>query len=94
MIYYAMIYQIGKEIAAMASVLNFEMDGIVITGGLANDYFLISGLKEKIKKLANIYIYPGSNENEALAETVARVLTGREDYLNWPIEYRQPEEKE
>jgi len=94
MIYYAMIYQIGKEIAAMASVLNFEMDGIVITGGLAHDHFLMSGLKEKIKKLGNIYIYPGSNENEALAETVARVLTGREDYLNWPIEYRQPEEKE
>jgi len=93
-IYYAMIYQIGKEIAAMASVLNFEMDGIVITGGLAHDHFLISGLKEKIEKLANIYIYPGSNENKALAETVARVLTGREDYLNWPIKYRQPEEKE
>lgn len=93
-IYYALIYQIGKEIAAMASVLNFEMDGIIITGGLANDHFLINGLKKKIKKLADIYIYPGSNENEALAETVARVLTGREDYFNWPIEYRQPEEKE
>jgi len=93
-IYSALIYQIGKEIAAMASVLNFEMDGIIITGGLAHDHFLISGLKEKIKKLANIYIYPGSNENEALAETVARVLTGREDYLNWPIKYRQTEEKE
>jgi butyrate kinase len=91
-IYYAMIYQIGKEIAAMASVLDFEIDGIVITGGLAHDHFLINGLKEKINKLGDIYIYPGSNENEALAETVVRVLTGKEDYLNWPVKYRQPEE--
>lgn len=96
-IYYAMIYQIGKEIAAMASVLNFEIDGIIITGGLAYDNFLVRGLKEKIKKLGNIYIYPGSNENEALAETVARVLTDKEDCLNWPVEYveyKEFEEKE
>ena len=93
-IYHAMIYQIGKEIAAMASVLDFEMDGIVITGGLANDNFLIGGLKGKIKKLGNIYIYPGSNENEALAETMARVLTGREDYLKWPVKFIQPEEND
>lgn len=91
-IYYALIYQIGKEIAAMASVLDFEIDGIIITGGLARDQFLINGLTRKIKKLANIYLYPGSNENEALAETVARVLTGKEGYLNWPVEFRNSEE--
>ena len=47
-------------------------------------------LKGKIKKLGNIYIYPGSNENEALAETMARVLTGREDYLKWPVKFINP----
>jgi len=88
-IYLAMIYQIGKEIAAMASVLNFNIDGIIITGGLAKDSFLISGLKKKIQKLGDIYIYPGSNENEALAETVARVLTGKEAYQDWPVKYNQ-----
>lgn len=93
-IYSAMIYQIGKEIAAMASVLDFEIDGIIITGGLARDRFLVKGLKEKIKKLGNLYVYPGSNENEALAETVARVLTGKEDYLNWPVQYRESREEE
>jgi len=93
-IYCAMIYQIGKEIAAMASVLDFEMDGIIITGGLSRDRFLMNGLKEKIHKLGSIYIYPGSNENEALAETVSRVLTGRENYLNWPVQYRKNEEIE
>lgn len=84
-IYYAMAYQIAKEVAAMASVLNFKIDGIIITGGLAHDQFLIQELKRKIKKLGKIYLYPGSNENEALAETVVRVLTGKEGYLTWPI---------
>jgi len=80
-----MAYQIAKEIAAMASVLNFEIDGIIITGGLAHDQFLIKELKKKIKKLGDIYLYPGSNENEALAETVARVLAGKESYIDWPV---------
>lgn len=84
-IYYAMAYQIAKEIAAMASVINFEIDGIIITGGLAYDQFLIKELKKKIKKLGDIYLYPGSNENEALAETVARVLAGKESYIDWPV---------
>jgi butyrate kinase len=91
-VYYALIYQIGKEIAAMASVLDFEIDGIIITGGLARDQFLINGLERKINKLGNIYLYPGSNENEALAETVARVLTGKENFLNWPVKSRNSEE--
>ncbi|MBN2395934.1 MAG: butyrate kinase, partial [Candidatus Atribacteria bacterium] len=88
-IYEAMIYQIGKEIAAMASVLDFEIDGILITGGLARDQFLMNGLRKKIERLGQIYVYPGSNENEALAETVARVLTGKENYSSWPVHYQK-----
>lgn len=88
-IYDALAYQIAKEIAAMASVLNFEIDGIIITGGLAHDQFLINELQRKIKKLGKIFIYPGSNENEALAETVARILAGKENYLTWPVKAGQ-----
>ena len=85
LIYRAMVYQIAKEIAAMASVLNFKIDGIVITGGLAHDRFLVPELKRKIKKLGKIFLYPGSNENEALAQTVARILSGKARYLTWPV---------
>ncbi len=92
-IYYAMANQIAKEIAAMASVLDFEIDGIIITGGLAFDRFLVQELKRKIEKLGKIYLYPGSNENEALAETVARVLAGKENYINWPIKAGKQGEK-
>ena len=90
LIYHAMVYQIAKEIAAMASVLNFDLDGIVITGGLAHDRFLVKELKKKINKLGKIFLYPGSNENEALAQTVARILRGTEKYLAWSVRISLP----
>jgi len=85
LIYDAMIYQICKEIGAMASVLSFDMDGIIITGGLAKDRILIDRITEKVHKIGNIYIYPGSNENEALAQSVLRVLQGAEKFMTWPV---------
>ena len=85
LIYNAMIYQICKEIGAMASVLSFDMDGIIITGGLAKDENLVNEIKKKVHKIGNIYIYPGSNENEALAQSVLRVLEGVEKFMTWPV---------
>lgn len=84
-IYKAMIYQISKEIAAMASVLSFEMDGIILTGGLAHSEKIVEDISKKAKKLAKVYVYPGSNENESLAETVKRVLNDNENYREWPV---------
>ncbi len=85
LIYGAMIYQICKEIGAMASVLSFKMDGIIVTGGLAKDENLVNEIKKKVHKIGNIYIYPGSNENEALAQSVLRVLQGAEKFMTWPV---------
>jgi len=85
LIYDAMTYQICKEIGAMASVLSFDMDGIIITGGLAKDENLVNEIKRKVHKIGNIYIYPGSNENEALAQSVLRVLQRAEKFITWPV---------
>jgi len=85
LIYNAMIYQICKEIGAMASVMSFDVDGIIITGGLAKDENLVNEIKKKVHKIGNIYIYPGSNENEALAQSVLRVLEGVEKFMTWPV---------
>jgi len=85
LIYNAMIYQICKEIGAMASVMSFDIDGIIITGGLAKDNILVDKIKQKVHKIGNIYIYPGSNENEALALGVLRVIQGKEKFMTWPV---------
>ncbi len=85
LIYNAMIYQIGKQISAMASVLKFNLDGIILTGGIAHSDKVVNDIKNRVNKLGPIFVYPGSNENEALAATVSRVLDEREEYLTWPV---------
>lgn len=83
--YSAMIYQICKEIAAMASVLKFEMHGILLTGGLAFSEKIVSDIKDRIGKIGEVYVYPGSNENRSLAESVVRVMNGLERCMQWPV---------
>ena len=79
----AMIYQIAKEIGAMATVLQGKMDSIIITGGMANDTYLIDNLKQCISFLSPLYIYPGEDELQALAEGALRVLRGEESSLEY-----------
>lgn len=84
-IYNAMIYQICKEIAAMASVLKFDLDGIILTGGIAYSEKVVRDIKDRVERAAKVYVYAGSNENRSLAEGVARVMCGEEKCMEWPI---------
>ncbi|NQV30910.1 MAG: butyrate kinase [Candidatus Marinimicrobia bacterium] len=74
----AMVYQIAKEIGAMASVLSFQLNGVLLTGGMAHSRLLCQSISERIQGVAKIYIQPGENELEALAEAGLRVLLGIE----------------
>lgn len=78
-IYEAMAYQISKEIGAMATVLNGEVDYIVLTGGLAGSNLLIDWIKRRIGFIAPVIIYPGENEMLALAQGALRVLRREEE---------------
>ncbi|MCP4647649.1 MAG: butyrate kinase, partial [bacterium] len=83
-IFDAMIYQICKEIGSMASVLDFNLHGIVLTGGVANSKYLTEEIARKCCNLADVFIYPGGNENEAIASAMQRVLEGEDKPLEWP----------
>jgi len=83
LIYEAMAYQVSKEIGAAAAVLEGNVDGIVITGGIAYDEKFISWIKKRVSFLADIFIYPGEDELGALAEGGLRVLKGEEDYKEY-----------
>jgi len=76
LIYEAMAYQISKFIGAMAVVLRGNVDGILITGGIAYDKWFTEKLKEFSGWIGPFYIYPGENEMEALAMNALRVLHG------------------
>ncbi|MCF6464645.1 butyrate kinase [Clostridium sp. Cult2] len=73
LIYDAMIYQIGKEIGAMSTVLKGKVDNIILTGGLAYSDYLVNSLKEMVSFIANVIVYPGEDEMGALNKGVLRV---------------------
>jgi butyrate kinase len=78
LIFQAMIYQISKEMAAMASTLHFKLDGFIITGGMAQSPEVCQQLEKNFSTLAPVYIQPGENEGLALAEAGLRILSGDE----------------
>jgi butyrate kinase len=76
LIYDAMAYQVAKEIGAMAAVLTFEVNGILITGGIAYDKYFVNQIISKVYKIAPVHIYPGEDEMKALAMNGLRVIRG------------------
>lgn len=79
LIYYAMAYQVAKEIGACAAVLKGDVDGILITGGIAYDEMFTEWIVEMVSFISEVYIYPGEDELTALAEGALRVLKGEEE---------------
>jgi butyrate kinase len=77
-IYYAMSYQVAKEIGSLAAVLKGRVDGILLTGGIAHDKQFTSWIRERVEFISQVYIYPGEDELTALAEGGLRVLKGEE----------------
>ena len=83
LIFQAMAYQISKEIAAMASVLKFNLDGILLTGGMAHSTLLCESISTRVRSVAAIHIEAGENELEALAEAGLQLLLGNEPVKNY-----------
>ena len=75
----AFIYQVGKDIGAMATVLEGKVDQIVLTGGIAYSPVVTEAIKKRAGWIAGITIYPGEDELLALAQGAIRVLSGEEE---------------
>ena len=74
--YRALVYQLAKDIGAMAAVLHFEVDAIVYTGGMAYEQFFCEDIPAYVGRLAPVLRFPGEEEMRALAEGALRVLHG------------------
>ena len=74
--YRALVYQLAKDIGAMAAVLHFEVDAIVYTGGMAYEQFFCNDITAYVGRLAPVLRFPGEEEMRALAEGALRVLHG------------------
>jgi butyrate kinase len=74
----SMAYQVSKEIGAMAAVLEGLVDAIILTGGLAYSTRFTGAIKQRVDKLAPVYVFPGEDELLALMGGVLRVLRAEE----------------
>lgn len=74
----ALAYQVSKSIGAYATVLKGDVDGILLTGGLAYDSDLTDAITDRVAYIAPVRIYAGEFEMEALASGALRVLSGKE----------------
>ncbi len=72
----AMAYQVAKEIGSMATVLMGKVDGIILTGGIANNPMVVEYIKKMTTFIAPVIIYPGEDEMHALAMNGLMVLKG------------------
>jgi butyrate kinase len=70
-------YQVGKEIGAMAAVLNGKVDAIILTGGMAYQDANIREIRSMIDFIAEVVVYPGEDELKALAFNGLLALDGK-----------------
>lgn len=83
-VWQAMIYQVCKSIGSMAAVLEGDVDGIVLTGGLLRFDDVLADIRRRCGFIAPVTAYPGEFEQEAMAAGAMRVLTGGEEALTYP----------
>ena len=69
----AFIYNLSKNIGAMAAVLCGKVDQIIVTGGIAYNEF-----KKYCGWIADFTVYPGEDELLALAQGGLKVYNGEE----------------
>lgn len=72
----AMCYNIAKQIGAMAAAMAGQVDGILLTGGIAFNEQIVDAIRERCSFIAPVSVYPGENELEALAINALVVLRG------------------
>ena len=79
LIYDALALQVAKAISELSTVVNGNVDAIIITGGIAYSKYMSESISNRVKFIAPVEIMPGENELEALAFGVLRVMNGEEE---------------
>ncbi len=78
LIFEALAYQLSKDIAALSAVLHFQVDAIVLTGGMAYSKRLCALVDSYVHRIAPVLVLPGEAEMLSLAQGALRVLLGQE----------------
>ena len=73
---YAMAYQITKEIGSMFTVLEGNVNAIILCGGIFYSKFFSELITSRIEKIGKIVLFPDEDEMEALNLNAQMVLSG------------------
>lgn len=76
--YQAMAMQVAKDIGALSTVVDGNVDKIILTGGLAYSEMFTDMIIKRTKFIAPVSVIPGTCEMQALASGIYRVLNGEE----------------
>jgi len=74
----AMCYQVAKEVAAVSTAVNGQVDAILLTGGIAHSKYITGEIAKRVEFITKVHVYPGEDELAALAQGALRVLRGEE----------------
>ena len=81
-----MIYQIAKDIGAMAAAMSGAVDCVVLTGEIARSRRLTDSLARRVRFIAPVELVPGTYEMEALTLGTLRILRGQEAARDYDTE--------
>ena len=76
----AFCYQVAKYIWSMMTVLEWDVDAILLTGWIAKSKRICEQITKRVEKIAPVYYYPGEDEMRALANNGLNALL-----WNFPI---------
>ncbi|MDL2307503.1 butyrate kinase, partial [Desulfovibrio sp. OttesenSCG-928-C06] len=78
-VFTATMYQVAKQIGAMAAVLGESAQAIGLTGSLAHSTEIVEEIRQRTAYLKlPLYVFAGENEMEALCAGALRYLRGEE----------------
>jgi len=83
LVFSAMAYQVAKHIGAMYAVLEGNVDAILISGGIANSKYFIDMILKRIRDIAPVHVFPGSDEIEALGMNGLMALKGEIEIMEY-----------
>lgn len=68
---------VAKYVGALATDVCGKVDAILITGGIANNKDVVADITAKTQFIASVFVYPGEDELESLAENGYGILDGK-----------------
>lgn len=79
----ALSYQVSKELGAMYTALECEVDAILLTGNIFNSERFLENVSRRVSKIAPIALYPSQNDFDAMALNGVRVLKDEVEVLEY-----------